>query len=61
MFIESLKDPESHNIIKLHKKIEKRLTGIFDNTNKLKEKQIKGESQLQDLAITCCGFYYQEV
>ena len=39
-----------HNIIKLHKKIEKQITQIFDNTNELKEKQIKGESHLQELS-----------
>ena len=32
-----------HNIIELHKKIEKQTTHMFDDTNELKEKQIKGE------------------
>ena len=39
-----------HNIIELHKKIENQITQIFDNTNQLKEKQIKGESHLQELS-----------
>ena len=34
----------------LHKKIEKQTTQIFDNTNELKEKQIKDESHLQELS-----------
>ena len=34
----------------LHKKIEKQITQIFDNTNELKEKQIKDESHLQELS-----------
>ena len=39
-----------HNIIELHKKIEKQITQIFGNTNELKEKQIKGESHLEELS-----------
>ena len=39
-----------HNITELHKKIENQITQIFDNTNELKEKQIKGESHLQELS-----------
>ena len=35
-----------HNIIELHKKIEKQITHILNSTNELKEKQIKGESHL---------------
>ena len=30
--------------------MEKQVTQIFDNTNELKEKQIKGESHLQELS-----------
>ena len=36
-----------HSIIELHKKIETQIIQIFDNTNKLKEKQIKSKSHLQ--------------
>lgn len=43
-----------HNVIELHKKIEKRKTHIFDNTNDLKEKRIKGESHLQELSDVVC-------
>ena len=43
-----------HNVIELHKKIEKRKTHIFDNTNDLKEKRIKGESHLQELTDVVC-------
>ena len=32
--------------------MEKQITRIFDNTNELKEKQIKGESHLQELSDT---------
>ena len=32
------------------KKLKKQITQIFDNTNELKEKQIKGESHLQELS-----------
>ena len=38
----------------MHKKIEKRKTHIFDNTNDLKEKRIKGESHLQELTDVVC-------
>ena len=43
-----------HNVIELHKKIEKRKTHIFHNTNDLKEKRIKGESHLQELSDVVC-------
>ena len=43
-----------HNVIELHKKIEKRKTHTFDNTNDLKEKRIKGESHLQELSDVVC-------
>ena len=43
-----------HNVIELHKKIEKRKAHIFDNTNDLKEKRIKGESHLQELSDVVC-------
>ena len=43
-----------HNVIELHKKIEKRKTHIFDNINDLKEKRIKGESHLQELSDVVC-------
>ena len=43
-----------HNVIELHKKIETRKTHIFDNTNDLKEKRIKGESHLQELSDVVC-------
>ena len=39
-----------HNIIELHKTIEKQITHIFNNTNDLKEKQIKGDSHMQELS-----------
>ena len=32
------------------KKVKKQITQIFDNTNQLKEKQIKGESHLQEVS-----------
>ena len=32
--------------------MEKQITRIFDNTNELNEKQIKGESHLQELSDT---------
>ena len=32
--------------------MEKQITRIFDNTNELKENQIKGESHLQELSDT---------
>ena len=34
----------------MHKKKEKQVTQIFNNTKELKEKQIKGESHLQGLS-----------
>ena len=39
-----------HIITELLKKIEKQITHIFDNTNELKEKQIKDESHLLELS-----------
>ena len=36
----------------MHEKIEKQITQIFDNTNELKEKQIKGDSYLLELSET---------
>ena len=51
LFTESLKDPECVTILlNCIKKVEKQITQIFDNTNELKEKQIKGESHLQELS-----------
>ena len=34
----------------MHKKMEKRITQIFDNTSEPKEKQIKDGSHLQELS-----------
>ena len=51
LFTESLKDPKCVTILlNCIKKVEKQITQIFDNTNELKEKQIKGESHLQELS-----------
>ena len=51
LFTESLKEPDCVAILlNCIKKMEKQITQIFDNTNKLKEKQIKGESHLQELS-----------
>ena len=41
-----------HSIIEFHKKIEKLITKIFDNTKELKQKQIKSKSHLQELIDT---------
>ena len=50
LFTASLKDSVCQNSIELHKKIEKQMTHTFSNTNKLKEKQIKVKSHLQELS-----------
>ena len=51
LFTESLKEPDCVAILlNCIKKMEKQITQIFDNTNELKEKQIKGESHLQELS-----------
>ena len=51
LFTESLKEPDCVAILlNCIKKMENQITQIFDNTNKLKEKQIKGESHLQELS-----------
>ena len=51
LFTESLKDPDCVALLlNCIKKMEKQITQIFDNTNELKEKQIKGESHLQELS-----------
>ena len=48
LFTESLKDPNCVALLlNCIKKMEKQITQIFDNTNELKEKQIKDKSQLQ--------------
>ena len=48
LFTESLKDPDCVALLlNCIKKMEKQITQIFDNTNELKEKQIKDKSQLQ--------------
>ena len=45
-----MKDPDCVALLlNFIKKLEKQITQIFDNTNELKEKQIKGESHLQEL------------
>ena len=45
-----MKDPDCVALLlNFIKKLEKQITKIFDNTNELKEKQIKGESHLQEL------------
>ena len=51
LFTESLKDPDCVKILlNCIKKMEKQITQIFDNTNELNEKQIKGKSHLQELS-----------
>ena len=53
LFTESFKDPDQVALLlNCIKKMEKQITRIFDNTNELKEKQIKGESHLQELSDT---------
>ena len=48
LFTESLKEPDCVAVLlNCIKKMEKQITQIFDNTNELKEKQIKDKSQLQ--------------
>ena len=49
-FIQSLKDPECVAILLNCAKTEKQITNIFSDTIKLKEKQIKGESHLQEVS-----------
>ena len=51
LFTESLKDPDCVALLlNCIKKMEKQITKIFDNTNELKEKQIKDESHPQELS-----------
>ena len=51
LFTESLKDPDCVALLlNCIKKMEKQITQIFDNTNELKEKQIKDESHPQELS-----------
>ena len=51
LFTEGLKNQECVTILlNCIKKIKKQITQIFDNTNELKEKQIKGESHLHELS-----------
>ena len=51
LFTESLKDPDCVEILlNCIKKMEKQITQIFDNTNELNEKQIKGKSYLRELS-----------
>ena len=51
LFTESLKDPDCVTLLlNCIKKMEKQITQIFDNTNELKEKQIKDESHPQELS-----------
>ena len=51
LFTESLKDPDCVTLLlNCIKKMEKQITQIFDNTNELKEKQIKDESHSQELS-----------
>ena len=50
LFIQSLKDPECVAILLNCVKTEKQITNIFSDTIKLKEKQIKGESHLQEVS-----------
>ena len=51
LFTGGWKDPENVTLLfNCIKKIEKQITHIFDNTNKLKEKNIKGKSHLQKLS-----------
>ena len=51
LFTESLKDSECVTILlNCIKEVEKQITQIFDNTNELKAKQIKGESHLQEFS-----------
>ena len=49
LFTESLNDSDCVALLLNRiKKMEKQITQIFDNTNELKEKQIKGESHQQE-------------
>ena len=51
LLTESLKDPDCVALLlNCIKKMKKQITQIFDNTDKLKGKQIKGESHLQELS-----------
>ena len=51
LFTESLKDPDCVTLLlNCIKKMEKQITQIFDNTNELKEKQIKDKSHPQELS-----------
>ena len=51
LFTESLKDPDCVALLlNCIKKMEKQITQIFDNTNELKEKQIRDESHPQELS-----------
>ena len=46
-----MKDPDCVALLlNCMKKVKKQITQILDNTNQLKEKQIKGESHLQELS-----------
>ena len=51
LFTESLKDSDCVALLRsCIKKMEKQITQIFDSTNELKQKQIKGKSHLQELS-----------